>query len=185
MLRERIGNGLGEFLVHSSAFVSQIEARMEEKLALVETRMKEELAQQARVFAIRETALTQELSSLRQSEKDTKKQLFNKGQEAVQLESKILPLRTRVIELEEQTEETKAKMAKLEERATNQEVQLGRVEGELAQQAETFKKIEAELIEDTADAYGAEFEDALAQVACVHPEMDTSPFMTSKRFIDG
>ena len=119
MLRECMGNGPGEFLVHSSAFVSQTEARMEEELALVETRMKEELAQQARVFAIRKTALTQELSNLLQLEKDTKKQLFDKGQEAVQLESKILPLRTRVIELEEQAEETKAKMAKLEERATN------------------------------------------------------------------
>ena len=59
------------------------------------------------------------------------------------------------------------------------------MEGELAQQAETFKKIEAELIEDVADAYGAGFEDALAQVACVHPEMDTSPFSTSKCVVDG
>jgi len=35
--------------------------------------MMQELAQQARVFAIREIALTQELSCLRQSEKETKK----------------------------------------------------------------------------------------------------------------
>ena len=49
------------------------------------------------------------------------------------------------------------------------------MEGELAQQAELFKKTEAELIEDVTDAYGAGFEDALAQVACVHPEMDISP----------
>ena len=60
-------------------------------------------------------------------------------------------------------------MAKLEERATQQEVQLGRVKGELAQQVEIFKKTVAELIEDAADAYGVGFEDALAQVACVHP----------------
>ena len=46
---------------------------MKEELALVETRMKEELALQTRVFATHETALTQELSSLRQSEKDAKK----------------------------------------------------------------------------------------------------------------
>jgi len=90
-----------------------------------------------------------------------------------------------VIELEEKAEETKAKMAKLEERATNQEVQLGRVEGELAQQAEHFKKTKAELIEDAADAYAVRFEDALAQVACVHPEMDTSPFVTSNQVADG
>jgi len=90
-----------------------------------------------------------------------------------------------VVELEEEAEVTKAKMAKLEERATNQEVQLGRVEGELTQQAEAFKKTEAELIEDVADAYPTGFEDALALVACVHPEMDTSPFATSNRVIDG
>jgi len=143
-LRERMGHGLDEFLVNASALAGQVEARMREELALMEAkmkeeltlrekRMKEELAQQARVFAIHETALTQKLSILRQSEKDTEKQLFDKGQEAVQREAKILPLCTRVIKLEEQAKETKAKMAKLEDRATNKEVQLGRVEGELAQ----------------------------------------------------
>jgi len=59
------------------------------------------------------------------------------------------------------------------------------VEGELAQQAEAFKKTEAELIEDAANAYATGFEDALAQVACVHPEMDTSPFATSNWVVDG
>jgi len=66
------------------------------------------------------------------------------------------------VELEKEAEVTKAKMAKLEERATNKEVQLGDVEAELTQQAENFKKAEVELIED-----------ALAQVACAHPEMWT------------
>jgi len=76
-------------------------------------------------------------------------------------------------------------MAKLEERATQQEVQLGRVEGELAQQAEILKKTKAELIEDVDDAYEAGFEDSLSQVTCVHPEMDISPFATSKQVVDG
>jgi len=129
--------------------------------------------------------MNQELSSLHLSEKETKKLLFDKGQEALQLDAKILPLRNRVVDLEEEAKGMKAKMAKLEERATQQEVQLGCVEGELAQQAVTFKKTGAELIKDTADAYGAGFEDALAQVACVHPELDTSPFAMSKRVVDG
>jgi len=90
-----------------------------------------------------------------------------------------------VVKLEKEVEATKAKMAKLEERATNQEVQLGWVEAELAQQAEAFMKIEAELIEDVADVYAAGFEDALAQVVYVHPEMDTSPFATSNCVVDG
>jgi len=76
-------------------------------------------------------------------------------------------------------------MAKMEERATQQEVQLGRVEGELAENIEQFSKTEAELIEDAADAYIAGFEDALAQVACVHPELDISPYVVSKRIVDG
>jgi len=48
------------------------------------------------------------------------------------------------------------------------------VEGELAQKIELFKETEEELTNDAADAYGAGFEDAMAQVACVHPEMDLS-----------
>ena len=90
-----------------------------------------------------------------------------------------------MVELEEEAETTKVRMAKLEERATDRVVQLGRVEAERTEQAEAFKKTEAELIEDAADAYAAGFEDALAQVACVHPKMDTSPFATSNRVVDG
>jgi len=121
LLRDRMGQSLGEFLVNSLAFVSQAEARMNGELAL-----------QAQIFANRETTLNQELSSLRQSEKETKKLFFDKGQDALQLEAKILPLRNKVIDLEEHAEGAKAKMAKLEERAIQQEVHLGRVEGELA-----------------------------------------------------
>jgi len=129
--------------------------------------------------------LEQELSSLPQSERETKKKLFDKGQEYTDLESRVLTLRTRVVELEEEAATTKTKMVKLEERATNQEVQLGRAEAELTQQAESFKKAKADLIEDAADAYAAGFEDALAQVACAHPEMDVSPFVTLNLVVDG
>jgi len=104
-----------------------------------------------------------------------------------------------VVELQEEAEANKAKMARLEERATDREVQLGKVEAELivktevlekakaelTSQAEVFGKAKAELIDDVADAYAAGFEDALAQVACKHPEMDVSPFATSNHIIDG
>ena len=90
-----------------------------------------------------------------------------------------------MVELEEEAEAIKARMAKLEERTTDREVQLGRVEAELIEQVEAFKKIEAELIDNVADAYVAGFEDALAQVACVHPEMDTLPFATLNQVVDG
>ena len=94
-------------------------------------------------------------------------------------------MRTWAVELEKEAGATKAKMAKLEERATNQEVQLGHVKAELTQQAENFKKTEVELIEDAVDAYAAGFEDALAQVACAHPEMNALPFTTSNHVVDG
>ena len=57
--------------------------------------------------------------------KETKRLLFEKSQEALQSELKILPLRNKVIDLEEKVEEAQAKMAKLEERATQREIQLG------------------------------------------------------------
>jgi len=104
-----------------------------------------ELALQAQIFANRETTLSQELASLRQSEKETKKLLFNKSKEALQPEAKILNLRNKVIDLVEKAEGAHDKMAKLEERATQQEIQLGRVEGELAQNTELFKRLRQSL----------------------------------------
>jgi len=125
------------------------------------------------------------LENLRQIEKDTKKLLFEKSQKALLAHSKILPLLNEVIKLKEKAEETQAKMAKLKERATQQEVQLGQLEGELAHKVELFKKTEEELTNDVVDAYGAGFEDALAQVACVHPGIDLSQFGVTKRVVDG
>jgi len=90
-----------------------------------------------------------------------------------------------VVELEEQAEATKAKMAKLEERTVSREVQLGRLEKEHAEKTEHFQKDEAKLLEDAADGYGGGFEDALAQIACVHPEWDLTPLSTLKRVVDG
>jgi len=63
-------------------------------------------------------------------------------------------------------------------------VQLGCVEVELLQQAKRFEEAEVELTGDGVDAYDAGFEDALAQVACVHPEMDASPFAVSNRVVN-
>jgi len=87
--------------------------------------------------------------------------------------------------LEEAAEASKAKMARLEERSINREVQLGRVEAELLQQAKRFEEVEAKLIGDVVNAFDAGFKDALTQVACVHPEMDVSPFVTSNRVVNG
>jgi len=89
------------------------------------TKLREELALQAKAFSNHETSMYQELANLRQFEKLAKRLLFEKFQEALQLESKILPLRNKVIDLKEKVEGMPTQMAKLEERATQREVQLG------------------------------------------------------------
>jgi len=135
--RERLGLNFGALLAQSNALITKTEV----KVALVEAKAKEEMTLLARAFTTRETAQKQKLTSLRQAKKDLSKRLHDKGKEAVELEAKILPLRTWAIELEEAAEASKVKMARLEERSTNQEVQLGHVEAKLLQQAERFKKL--------------------------------------------
>jgi len=84
-----------------------------------------------------------------------------------------LPLRNKVIALQEKAEESQAKMARMKERATQQEV-LGQLEGELVRKDELFSQMKEQLNSDAAGAYGAGFEDAMAQVACVHLGVDLS-----------
>jgi len=55
----------------------------------------------------------------------------------------------------------------------------------MAAQAEHYKKVEKELNDDAADAYVAGFEDALSQVVCEHPMMDTSNFATANHVVEG
>ena len=133
----------------------------------------------------RETALYLEVSALRQTDKETRKLLFEKSQETLSAHAKILDLRKEVVGLQEKAEESQAKMGRLEERATQQEVQLGQLEGELARKEELFNQIKEELTEDVVGAYGAGFEDAMVQVACVHPGVDLSQTGLTKRVVDG
>jgi len=105
--------------------------------------------------------------------------------EVAELEARILPFRIWVFELEEVAEVSKSKIARLERRFINREVQLGQVEAKLLQQAKRFEETEAELTGNAADAYDTGFEDALAQVVYVHPEMDTTPFAVSNRVANG
>ena len=56
-----------------------LEARVKEEMALTEEKKKEEMNLLAETFATRETALNQELASLRQAETNLSKRLHNKG----------------------------------------------------------------------------------------------------------
>jgi len=194
-VRESLALSLGEFLSHEAEFKTKEQLALAEELALV----KEQLAQQAQVFSNNETALHQEVNALRQVELEANKKLFHKGQECTTLVAKVVQLCTQVVELEEEAGANKARMVKLEERATDREVQLGKVEAELTAQTEAierakadliaqveaFERAKVELIDDAVDAYAPGFEDALAQVACKHPQMDASPFATSNHVVDG
>jgi len=83
-------------------------------------------------------------------------------------------------------------VASLEERGTQHEILLGRVEGELAEKTESLagaieslRRKEEELTNDTAVAYDEGFQDAIAQFACAHPEVDLTLFDESKCVVDG
>ncbi|XP_068503759.1 uncharacterized protein [Phaseolus vulgaris] len=133
----------------------------------------------------REIALYLEVSDLRQTDKETKKLLFEKSQEALGAHAKVLTLRTQIIGLQDKAEESQAKMTRIEERSSQQEKQLGQLEEELAHKDELFKQTKEELTNDATDAYVAGFEDAMAQVACVHHGVDLSQTGLSKKIVGG
>jgi len=178
-----IVTGLGDFTIASDLTLNR--AQEAEELKAKMAKLEDEMSLNVKIFTNCETAMLVEMASLHKTEKNAKKALQDKSQEAVQLEAKILPHRTNVIELEGLVEEMKEKMARLEERATQREVLLGQVEGELAEKVESFRKIEEELTNDAAGAYSEGFQDAIAQFACVQPEVDLTPFGEAKCVVDG
>jgi len=183
LLRERVAKVLGDFLFASNLALSRTQEFEDLKVKMA--KLDEDLTAMTKVFANRETALYLELASLRQSEKDAKKALQDKSLKAVELEAKILPLRTRTVELDDIVAELKEKVANLENRSTQREILLGQVEGELAEKTESLRRTEEELTNNSAVAYGEGFQDVVAQFACAHPEVDLSFFDESKCVVDG
>ena len=190
LLRGCMVDVLGDLLIAFNLALYRTQEAEDLKVRVA--KLEEELIAKTKAFTNCETAIYLELASLRQSEKDAKKALHDKGQEAVELEAKILPFRTHAVELEDLEMELKGKVANLEERATQREILLGQFEGELAEKIESlagtiesFKRTEAELTNDVIDAYGEGFQDAIAQFACAHPEVDLTPFCESKCVVDG
>ena len=72
----------------------------------------------------------------------------------------------------------KGKFAKLEEefqeKSSRLEEQLAKLKEKLARKDELFQQTKVELTKDAVEAYTAGFEDAMTQVACVHPGVDLS-----------
>jgi len=182
-LQGHAAKGLGAFLITSSRASTQVQELRAEMLKLKEAASQDAL--QIKKLTQCETALHLELVDLRQTDKETKRLLFEESQEALSAHAKILPLRNEVIVLQDKVEDTQAKMVRLEERATQQEVRLGQLEGELVRKDEVFSEIKEELTNDVVGAYGVRFEDAMAQVACVNPGVDLSQTGLTKRIVDG
>ena len=56
---------------------------------------------------------------------------------------------------------------------------------ELAHKDRLFQQTKEELTNDVAESYATGFEDAMAQVAYVHPEVDLSQTGLAKKVADG
>jgi len=90
--RERLGLNFGALFAQSNTLITRTKVRVTKQVALVEAKAKEETILLACVFTTCETALKEELTSFRQTEKDLSKRLHDKSQKVVELEAKILPL---------------------------------------------------------------------------------------------
>ena len=97
--------------------------------------------------------------------------LFGKSQEALGLYARNNDLHTEV--------------EKLNGEMDGRDEEVARQKEELAQKDELLQKTKDELMSDFADSYAAGFEDAMAQVTCVHPGLDLSQTGLGKVVIDG
>ena len=74
---------------------------------------------------------------------------------------------------------------KLKGELASRDKEVARQRDEMAQKDELLQKTKDQLMSDAADSYAAGFEDAMAQVTCVHPEVDLSQMGLGKAVVDG
>ncbi|XP_068476957.1 coiled-coil domain-containing protein SCD2-like [Phaseolus vulgaris] len=153
-------------------------------------------------FSRVENALKDELKSVRQDNKELRKKLHDKLQDAIELESKIVPLREKIAALEEAKKTDAQKMVNLEKRSVERETLLGKVEQdrdkasqelseaavELARVREEnsgLKKKADELELEVTQVLTSGFGAALEQFACKYPDLDLSQFSVYNEVVDG
>ena len=81
-------------------------------------KVKCDMMMQGLEFSQVENALNKELQSFRKDKKELRQKLYDKLQDAVELESKLVPLREKIATLEEAQKADAKKMANLEKRST-------------------------------------------------------------------
>ncbi|XP_068503798.1 coiled-coil domain-containing protein SCD2-like [Phaseolus vulgaris] len=96
-------------------------------------------------FSRVENALKDELQSVRQDNKELCKKLHDKLQDAVELESKIVPLREKIAALEEAKKTDAQKMANLEKRSIERETLMGKVEQDRDKASQELSETAVEL----------------------------------------
>ncbi|XP_068503659.1 uncharacterized protein [Phaseolus vulgaris] len=165
-------------------------------------KVKCDMMMQGLEFSRVENALNEELRSLRKDKKELRRKLHDNLQDAVELESKLVPLREKVARLEEAQKADAKKMANLEKRLTEKETLLGKVEqdrdkatkelretaAELAQVREEnsgFKTKIDELQLEAAQVLTSGFGAALEQFVCKYPDLDLSEFSVYNEVVDG
>jgi len=96
-------------------------------------------------FSRVENALKDDLKSVRQDNKELRKMLHDKLQDAVELESKIVPLSEKIAALEEAKKTDAQKMVNLEKRSVERETLLGKVEQDRDKASQELGETAAEL----------------------------------------
>ena len=103
-LQEHVAKCLGDFLVASSLAMTKVQELQTEMQGLREAASQDAL--QIKKLKQLETALDLKVSDLRQTDKETKRLLFEKSHETLSAHSKILTLRTEVVILQEKAKES-------------------------------------------------------------------------------
>ena len=126
----------------------------------------------------RVTGLTLEVEELRKADRETEALLFEKSQEALRLYARNDELRTEVDGL-------KRELASRDEEMAQQKEELAKLKEELAHKDELFQQTKDELTSDVTDSNAAGFEDVMAQVAYLHPDVNLSQTGLNKTIADG
>jgi len=139
---------------------------------------------------------------MRKDKNELRRKLHDKFREAVELETKLVPLREKVAKLEEAQKADANKMSNLEKRSIERETLLEKVKqdrdkaskelsetaAELARVREEnsgFKTKIDELQLEAAQVLTSGFGAALEQFACRYPDLDLSEFSVYNEVVDG
>jgi len=143
-LPQIVGEGLKDTLDKS-----ELDNRVHQEVASTARaeveKIKCDMMMQGLEFSRVENALNEELRSLCKDKAELCRKLHDKLQDAVELESKLVPVREKIATLEEARKTDAEKMAKLEKRSTERETLLGKVEQDRDKASKELSETAAEL----------------------------------------